>query len=172
MAEFQIGLHTVYIDDADYENVMRFKWHALIRNSKIFVCHREREKNIKSILDRKFKPKHRKVFLHRFLSGAKDYEFVRFRDGDGLNCRRENIQIIKRSNRGAEGFYGVKAEDYLKGKRFVARIKTPDKKWVYGKHFNEILKAANDYDEMALFYYGEEAKVNFKSNKTKWRLRQ
>jgi hypothetical protein len=75
------------IDAADVPRVCAYKWYALTtRGGKTYAC-----RNIR-------RPDGRRTtqYLHRFLAGAPDGLEVDHRNGDGLDCRRENLRCATR----------------------------------------------------------------------------
>lgn len=77
------------------------------------------------------------------------------------NCRWvvPSVSNINRRGWSASGFRGVE----VRGKRFIARIKTPDRKApVYLGMFDSAEAAARAYDAKAIELHGEYAFLNFK----------
>lgn len=67
------------IDDVDFEKVGHFKWHALKARQENFYAARNVGKGLNRTL----------VLLHDELLGIKN---VDHKNGDGLDCRRENLR--------------------------------------------------------------------------------
>jgi len=76
------------IDAADFERVGRVKWSLLRKPSGKFYAHR----NVPGWTTQRL--------LHRALfRGLKPEELVRHINGDGLDCRRENLRIFTKEKR-------------------------------------------------------------------------
>lgn len=143
------GKHAI-VDAADHERVIaRGKWSAKII-SGIWYAVRVENKHM--------------LYLHRFILGAPGH--TDHRDGDGLNCQRDNIRPatrtqnnrnrrIQRNNK--TGFKGVSRR---RGGTWVARIVVARKPTVLGL-FTSPVDAAKSYDASALELFGEFAKLNF-----------
>lgn len=80
------------VDDADFERVNQFKWHASAQGSsgeRFYACRFHQTKG-----------KRTKVWLHRFIMGLPDSLsgpdplVVDHEDGDGLNCQRINLTVV------------------------------------------------------------------------------
>ena len=77
------------VDDADYEDVSRWKWYALVK--------RHKNGNVRTVYAVRAIGRHgkqTKLWLHRYLLGLRDPSIeCDHRDGNGLNNRRANIRI-------------------------------------------------------------------------------
>jgi hypothetical protein len=97
------------VSDEDYEVVSQFKWYADIRSGAVAYAARART------LDEIIRDKNRgRMLLHRFLMQPATDETVDHRNGNGLDCRRENLRLVSRSvnicnqkARAGSGFKGV-----------------------------------------------------------------
>lgn len=104
------------------------------------------------------------VLLHRFLLGAPTGTQVDHRNGNGLDCRRENLRLAThaqnlQNRRVPPGrFKGVSWQKNM-GK-WVARIDSEGSKRILG-YFDDPELAARAYDAAAVELYGEFAKLNF-----------
>jgi hypothetical protein len=106
-------------------------------------------------------------YLHRRILSVVDRRQVDHRDRDGLNNRRVNLRIATPSQQGANscgrraGFKGVFFDDSTSQRRpWRARIKVNGIKHNLGRYETEA-SAAEAYDEAALDYFGEFARINF-----------
>lgn len=113
-------------------------------------------------------PVNKIVYMHQLIMGfpkLKKGQQIDHKDENGLNNRRSNLRIgttsqnianssIRKNN--TSGFKGV---SLLNGRSFSAYIKV-NKKRIYGGQFKTALEAAKKYNEMALKYFGEFAKLN------------
>ncbi len=141
------------VDDADYEATTTRTWRAAKRRGLIYVA--------------SYSPG--SVFLHRFILGSIPKGMVVDHiDGDGLNNRRTNLRICRQSENSKNrtgvatnpsGFKGVswKASGCNKWR---ARIMVERKEIILGVFLNKD-DAARAYDEAAMAYFGEFARLNF-----------
>jgi hypothetical protein len=74
-----------HIDDTDWPLVCGSRWHLHVSKRRGKPTNYYARSTIKK----------RKVLLHRFLLKAKAHQEVDHLDGDGLNCRRSNIECVK-----------------------------------------------------------------------------
>ena len=141
------------VDDEDYDRVAVFNW---TRDANGYVC---RKVTVRPGV-------RKKIMLHRFILRAPAGYDVDHKDGDLLNCTRDNIRIAHRwqnaHNRGAcvgsrSPYKGV----YIsRQRRPYAQITVNGKKYHIGT-FNTEEEAARAYDRMALRLVGEFASLNF-----------
>lgn len=108
----------------------------------------------------------RKLYLHRLVMGAGDGQTVDHINGDPLDCRKENLRIVTRSQNAANrsktrnpsGFRGVFY--FPKKRKFQARLTCQGK--VYrGPYQEDAESAAHDWDGFARGFFGEYASLNF-----------
>lgn len=156
-------------DDLDHEHVAGFaagfewrgrvsdrNWQAQVRPHTVYartmIWHGGRQHELR---------------LHRLIMDAKAGVLVDHKDGNGLDCRRENLRIasfgLNSANRSVSGdwssrFKGV-AHNRLTGK-FEAYIRFEGKKRHLGLHGTEEA-AARAYDEKAIELWGEFSRLNF-----------
>lgn len=143
------------VDDADYERVMRHKWCAVNNRgwwyAKRVICQDGQTFN---------------CYLHRFILGVPDGVRIDHIDGDGLNCRGENMRYAsaaqngrntRPSKRNTTGYKGVIVTDTG---RFRAQIGADGKHWYLGQ-FAVAEDAAKVYDAAARHFFGEFAWTNF-----------
>lgn len=107
------------------------------------------------------------IYLHRLLMGAVDGEIVDHRDGDGLNCTRENLRVGTMSENNANrstteagsGFRNVYPSQMDK-RRWQARVEKNGGVF-RGPPRKRPEVAAHDADTLLRALYGEWATLNF-----------
>lgn len=107
----------------------------------------------------------RHVYLHRMITGAPDGFHVDHVNGDGLDCRDENLRVVppqhnswnRDGNPGASGYIGVTGH----GRRWRARITLANGDRRTVGNFNTAYEAALAYDAAALRERGPFARINF-----------
>jgi len=105
--------------------------------------------------------------LHRFVMGAAEHEIVDHENGDGWDCRKENLRVATLSQNAANrpttsqerAWKGI----FPHGNRWKARIKLEGRN-VYLGSFPSPQEAAYAYDVAARRLFGEFARLNFPSN--------
>ncbi|NIA67604.1 hypothetical protein HBA54_03275 [Pelagibius litoralis] len=105
-------------------------------------------------------------YLHRVVMGAGPDDIVDHRDGNPLNCRRDNLRMATHSQNGANrsfhrnqnGYRGV--AHYPKRNKYQGRIRHEG--GIYrGPYRDSAVQAATDYDALARGLFGEFASFNF-----------
>lgn len=149
------------VDDEDFEELNKHKWHAIKSRNNYYAGRQEYEKS-----------KHkRRVYMHNVVLKVMNKEnIVDHKDLNSLNNQKYNLRecSIAQNNKN-KGVYRNKKSKYIgvyfgykgkKGQVFIAQISN-DKKIIYlGSFYNEI-DAAKAYDEACLKYHGEYGKTNF-----------
>ena len=143
------------LDDEDYERVKGDRWHVTAhipaRSASGYAQGRPED------------GKHGRVLLHRYLLGITDRKvFIDHKNGNGLDCRRDNLRIATKSQNAANSVKRrnaltsiYKGVYQLPGGRFCARIAR--------KHigvFDTQEEAGLAYNAAALEKWGEYAKPN------------
>lgn len=106
--------------------------------------------------------------LHRLITNANVMEYVDHINGNTLDNRRSNLRICTKAqnckNRGLSknktskvNFKGVTY--YKSNKKYIARITNNENK-IYLGSFNTAEEAAKAYNEAAIKYHGEFARLN------------
>ena len=159
----KFGIHTLIVDDEDYEETMKFKW-SLKEGQNTFYAHRKQKKN-------EPKPKS-EVKLHRVVMRVTDPKrIIDHIDGNGLNNQKSNLRVCndgenKRNimvdcdqTRNSSSLY--KGVHWNKNnKRWMSRIQLNGRTINLGSFTSEIA-ACRMYDISAIKYFGKYACLNF-----------
>jgi len=141
------------VDEKDYEAANRFAWTADI-NPRTAYAYCKRGGEI--------------FWLHRILMSAPENMQVDHRDGNGLDCRRDNMRVcsLKNNHRNIRKTI-VKTSSKFKGvswdktrEKWSAKIKFNGKTINLGR-FEDEDEAGKAYDESAGRLFGEFALLNF-----------
>lgn len=160
--------YSACIDDADYDAVSKFKWHAHVHrfpDGTVRLVYASRNVRLP-------KGKQSTLLLHRFLLDVTDSKIhVDHEDHDGLNCQRYNLRITSpihnmqnrlHARNNTSGFKGV---TYDRTKRLTtnwkAAISHNNRDYAIGR-FSTPLGAALAYDAKAVEMFGEFALTNEK----------
>ena len=140
------------IDDEDFESVAKYNWHA----TKGWNTFYARRNSIDG-----------EIYLHRFIMNFSPGIKVDHKDGNGLNCVRDNLRKATQSQNGSNRGKGKNNTSGYKGVTWD----NLNKKWksqisYCGKHkyigeYDDLIVAAQAYDDMARQCFGEFAKTNF-----------
>lgn len=155
--EINLGSHKAIIDLEDKDLVLKYKWKLTKTKSNILIC-------ITYFLEPETKKK-KNIWLHQIVK-PQSSKMLRafFKDGNRLNCKKENIEYIPIStfshiyskktilNESREHFRGV-------SKVFKSRIKF-NKVIHYLGTFDNPTDAAKAYNQKAIELYGKKAKIN------------
>jgi hypothetical protein len=144
------------IDDTDVERVMPYRWFAMqTRKDKWYAAAHVEGRN-------------KLVYLHRFLAGPKHNEVVDHVNGDGLDCRRENLRVCTNTEnqwntsgktfRKSSQYKGVTFDKAMN--RWKARLGVSGKV-ICSPTFSTAEEAARAYDELAIAHHGNFARLNF-----------
>lgn len=159
MKEIQLTQGKVAIvDDEDFEELSKYKW---------WVCNYRYASTIIKI-----EGKSKFISMHRFILKLEDNpNFVDHINGNGMDNRKENLRLCsnsqnkmnakKRSDHKNSKYKGVSFSKDPKRKKSPWRVKiTLNKKVVFSRYFSTELQAAKAYNEAAIKYFGEFAKLN------------
>lgn len=139
----------ILVDKCDEWLLSEFKWCAANPTKTLHYVYR----NVK------IDGKRKQILLHREIMGAIDGEIVDHINGNGLDCRRENLrkcthaenmQNRKIHKHNALGVKGV----YEKRGKFAAQIRANGKKHCLG-YFDSIKEAAAAYVAAAKLLHGD-----------------
>lgn len=149
------GYWEIVVDTEDFDRIKDYRW-CLIRDRRTSYAQKTNKNNngIRS-----------SVSLHRFiLNNPKG--IIDHKDGHGLNNRKSNLRIAsilqnransKTPSTNKSGFKGVCYSS--RDKAYIVWL-TVNRKRYYGGRFQNILLAANKYNEMASEKLGEFARLN------------
>jgi len=142
------------VDDEDYEYLNQYKWHARVATKKVYAV--RRMPKIRTL----------KMIMHREIIQAPDGLFVDHINGNGLDNRKSNLRLCTRSQNNANSEKIAGTSSKYKGVSWInhhgkwfASIRVHGKAYNLGGYSNEML-AALAYNEAALKYFGEFAKIN------------
>jgi hypothetical protein len=147
---------SVLLDEEDVPHVERFVWSAQVHPRTTYA-----QANVWRGGQRTT------MTLHRFIARAEDNEHVDHRNGDGLDCRKENLRTCLKfqNNQNARtrvdntsGFKGVSW--YPAGKKWSAGIMLDGKRRHIGYYATKE-DAARAYDVVAQKAFGEFSWLNF-----------
>lgn len=150
------GSFEVIVDDADWDEVKKYKWHIGKQPKRKAIYARRNE-----YVNGKRPPK--EVALHTHLTGYKMTDHI---NGNGLDCRRSNMREatvtqnrhntgIRKDNR--SGYKGVSWDK--DENKWVVRIQKDNKNKTIGRYDTKEA-AARAYNEAAKKYHGEFARLN------------
>jgi HNH endonuclease/AP2 domain len=140
------------VDDDDYEDLVKYNWHH--------------HKNGYAMRHERVNGKRVPIRMHRVVISAPDGYDVDHKNGDKLDNRKANLRLATRSqnnyNKGVQsnsssGFKGVSWSKQRN--KWRARIHV-DKKEINLGFFEYQIDAAFAYNEAAIKYHGEFAKLN------------
>lgn len=138
------------VDDADFESLNQFKWHAAKIGGVFYALRYARDLK-------------QHVRMHIELLGYKGIDHI---DGNGLNNQRSNLRPasvaqnnrnvgLRRDNR--SGFKGVSFHKHnQKWRAYIAF-----QRWIHIGYFSTAAEAAHAYDIAAKKYFGTFARLNF-----------
>jgi hypothetical protein len=148
------------IDADDADKVLQYKWTLCERKSKFRPIFYARRNHIVDGVQHT-------IFLHREIINAPKGVEVDHKNGDGLDCRKENLRLATKGqnqinrHRPPANKFGYTGVCLLpKNGKYFAQITFNNKK-IYSKRFKTVIEAAKAYDEMAVKFFGEFAVLNF-----------
>jgi hypothetical protein len=146
------------VDDDDYEELSRWKWHALKRGGTFYGA-RKSSTNMAQ-----YKPRYT-VYIHAFIMDTPQGMYTDHINGNGLDNRKSNLRICtsmqnqyntgpnSRNTSGYKGVYWSKSNN-----KWQARIKI-NKKKVYLGNFKTLEDAYTAYCNKAQEAHGEFARL-------------
>lgn len=146
------------VDDEDYDFLMQWKWHAMIKKEDYRYAARRKNKKV--------------LIMHRVIMNATDIKIaVDHKDHDGLNNQKSNLRLcINAQNicnrrtsihKSSSKYLGVYLSNWAV-KKWKAQITKNNQKFFLG-HFDSEEDAACAYDAAAKRLHGEFANLNFKN---------
>jgi hypothetical protein len=152
------------VDDADYDFLIKWKWHASKAGNTFYARRTVREGG-----------KCRKEHMARVIMGITNNGIlVDHKDHNGLNNQKGNLrqctplENARNKSPRAGKYLGVdvrkwKNKDGNVSVRFRARVKVNGKDLWLGTFYKTAIEAAHAYDNGAIKHYGEFANLNFKA---------
>jgi hypothetical protein len=144
---------TVIVDDDDFDRLSQWKWSA---HGEGYAMRGEH------IGNRKYKY----FTMHREIIGAKKGEIVDHINGNKLDNRKENLRIANRSQNATNSKHRKNESGYrgvcMDKRRWLwkAEIRVGEGKRSFLGYYDNKLEAARAYNEAAIKYHGEFAKLN------------
>jgi len=144
------------VDDEDYGYLNKWKWHV------------HKVGNIYYAVRNVYKPKQRKIHMHRVILNATDGVEVDHINSNGLDNQKLNLRLCTRSEnmrnqrlscRNTIGFKGVFFDKGRISKPCCAQIRLNNKNIHLGR-YHTLKEAAQAYDRAALRYHKEFALTN------------
>lgn len=155
-----------FFDDEDEELVNRYNWYVHNRNGKWYVHTNIWDKESKVYWKNR---KHKYFQLHRVIMGVTDSKImVDHINGNPLDNRKCNLRLCtnaencrnqKRKSTNIIGYKGVSKVTGLN--LYQVRITLNGKTTQIGSSYKTPEEAAKAYDEAAIKYHGEFARLNF-----------
>jgi len=144
------------VDDEDYYTLIQYKWFASKRKNKFYAY-----RNIS------INGKHTNQYMHRLIMNATsksgDVDHI---DTNGLNNQKQNLRLCSTSQNNMNQLPQIGKTSAYKGvfwdkynKRFVCKIKL-NGAIVFIKYCRNEIDAAVAYNNAALKYFGEFARIN------------
>lgn len=138
------------VDDCDWDQVKMHRW-FLYKGKTTHYAGTKRNKG--------------NIYLHRFVLGLDGKDLIDHKDGNGLNCCRDNLRVCDNSQNACNSVprNGKKFKGTTFDKRrsiYNASITKNYKNYYLGS-FKEEIDAARAYDNAAREMHGEFARLNF-----------
>ena len=148
--------HDVLVDDEDFDYLSKFTWNA--HRHKCGVLYAERGVYIK--------PKCKTISMHRVIMNITDrFVYVDHINGNGLDNRKCNLRIcthadnVRNRRMHKNNKSGYKGVTMVNENAFRSRIRVNGVMINTGRHKTAI-EAAIAYNEAAIKYFGEFARLN------------
>lgn len=144
------------VDDEDYDELIKHKWHASSDSYNIYACRTTYSEG----------HKHHNLLMHRVIMGDISGIMYDHIDGNGLNNQKLNLRIVthtqntrnrKNNSIGSSRYKGVYWGNQLQ--RWVAKIRG-SKNQIYIGSFKVEEEAARAYNKKAVELFGEYARLN------------
>ena len=148
----QLGLVAMVGDD-DFDLVNQYNWFTYKSTNTYYAITNIYIDGIR-----------KKIKMHRFIMNPEPGKLVDHKDRNGLNNQRSNLRLATNNQNAFNRDVHKDSSNEYKGvhlerKKFRARIKHKGK-YLHLGNFNTAIEAAQAYNEAALKYHGEFAKLN------------
>lgn len=144
------------IDESDLQLVSQFVWHTADRGR---TCYAATSRDRRSTGEA--------IYLHRLIANPGPGQHVDHINGNGLDCRRENLRLCTnaenrrnmRKTRGESRFKGVSIDPRQPGRPWCSYINHENRKISLGSYESET-EAARAYNAAAVELHGQFANLN------------
>jgi hypothetical protein len=148
--------YTVLVDDADYEEISRYKWCVLVTSNTQYAMRGSKENG-----------HHKTILMHRQILKAPKNMEVDHINGNGLDNRRCNLRLVtssqnhfnqrKQQKNTTSRYKGVYW--HQRDKAWMVRIQSNGKYRFIGNYATEH-EAALAYNQAAIKFHGDYANLN------------
>ena len=145
------------VDDEDFEYLNQWKWCVHKGKGNLYYAIRNKSK-IKEGSEGT-------VYMHKVLMNTPNEFRTDHKNGNTLDNQKHNLRITnhcsniqnrKKNINNTSGYKGVSRNQ----NKWMVQLNV-NNKHIYGGKFINIIEAARHYDDLALKYFGEYAKLNF-----------
>lgn len=142
----------VYVDDEYFEEVNKYDWKASLCHKRYYA---------RTFLSTANKSRKISVFLQHLIVGkAPKGMRLCFKDGNTLNCQKDNLAFLSASLVGHKCYKPAELNKFRGvSARYEARIRVKNKSLVIG-FFKSEIEAAMAYNHKALELFGDQAVLN------------
>lgn len=146
-----------YVDDEDYNTISTINWLLMKCKRKGIIFYYAYNYYLDS------NKKTNRFYLHHLILGKpKKGEVYWFKDGNRLNCQKENLEIISKSRKIHNNYrQNIGQNTLYRGVYvyYVAKIRVNNKLKIIGCFDNE-QDAAKAYNKRAIELFGDQAAIN------------